>query len=64
MGSRFFMEWGKNTFTWKVDRDNPKIKLPSIYTGTVTYEENNLTLEIIKGSQTIYSIRLKPVPYY
>ena len=54
----------KNTFTWKVDRANPKIKLPEIYTGTVTYEENNLTLEIIKGSQTIYSMVLKPVSYY
>ena len=29
-----------------------------------TYEENNLTLEIIKGSQTIYSMVLKPVSYY
>ena len=54
----------KNTFTWKVDRANPKIKLPDIYTGTATYEENNLTLEIIKGSQTIYSMVLKPVSYY
>ena len=54
----------KNTFTWKVDRANPKIKLPDIYTGSVTYKENNLTLEIIKGSQTIYSMVLKPISYY
>ena len=54
----------KNTFTWKVDRANPKIKLPDIYTGTVTYEGNNLTLEITKDFQTIYSMVLKPVAYY
>ena len=36
----------------------------NVKTGAVTYEENNLTLEIIKGCQTIYSMVLKPVSYY
>ena len=62
--NEFLWDGAKNTFTWKVDRANPKIKLPETYTGTVTYEGNNLTLEIIKDAQTIYSMVLKPVSYY
>jgi len=54
----------KNSFTWKVDRANPKINLPDMYKGEVSYKEGKLILEIKKDSQAIYSMVLKPVSYY
>ena len=60
----FSWDGKKNNFTWKVDRANPKIKLPDIYKGVASYEEGRLILEIEKDSQIIYSMVLKPVSYY
>tara|TARA_A100001011_G_C14067983_1_gene738991 strand:- start:281 stop:760 length:480 start_codon:yes stop_codon:yes gene_type:complete len=60
----FSWNGGENSFTWKVDRANPKIKLPEMYTGTASYEGNKLILEIKKDAQVIYSMVLKSVSYY
>ena len=60
----FSWDGKKNNFTWKVDRANPKIKLPHMYKGVASYEEGRLILEIEKDSQIIYSMVLKPVSYY
>ena len=60
----FSWDGKKNTFTWKVDRANPKIKLPNMYKGAASYEGGKLTLEIEKDSQLIFSMVLKPVSYY
>lgn len=60
----FSWDGKKNLFTWKVDRANPKIKLPDMYKGAASYEGGKLTLEIEKDSQLIFSMVLKPVSYY
>ncbi len=60
----FSWDGKKNPFTWKVDRANPKIKLPDMYKGSASYEEGKLTLEIEKDSQLIFSMVLNPVSYY
>jgi len=60
----FLWDGKKNNFTWKVDRANPKIKLPDLYKGEASYQEGKLILEIKKDSETIYSLVLKPVSYY
>ena len=60
----FSWDGKKNPFTWKVDRANPKIKLPDMYKGAASYEGGKLTLEIEKDSQLIFSMVLKPVSYY
>ena len=60
----FSWDGKKNNFTWKVDRANPKIKLPDLYKGEASYQEGKLILEIKKDSETIYSMVLKPVSYY
>ena len=62
--NEFLWDGAKNTFTWKVDRSNPKIKLPVSYIGHATYKDGQLILEIEKDSQTIYSMKLNPVSYY
>ena len=33
----FLWDGAKNTFTWKVDRSNPKIKLPAFFNGFAAY---------------------------
>ncbi len=60
----FLWDGKKNRFTWKVDRSNPKIKLPVFYNGYATYKGGQLLLEIEKESQIIYSMLLNPVSYY
>ena len=60
----FSWDGKKNLFTWKVDRANPKIKLPDMYKGAASYEGGKLTLEIEKDSQLIFSMVLNPVSYY
>ena len=60
----FSWDGKKNNFTWKVDRANPKIKLPFMYKGVASYEEGRLILEIEKDSQIIFSMVLNPVSYY
>ena len=54
----------KNTFTWKVDRSNPKIKLPAFFNGFAAYKDGQLLLEIEKDSQVVFSMVLKPISYY
>ena len=60
----FVWDGAKNTFTWKVDRSNPKIKLPAFFNGFAAYKDGQLLLEIEKDSQIVFSMILKPIPYY
>ena len=60
----FLWDGAKNTFTWKVDRSNPKIKLPAFFNGFAAYKDGQLLLEIEKDSQIVFSMILKPIPYY
>ena len=60
----FLWDGEKNSFTWKVDRANPKIKLPEFYNGVATQSEGKLFLEIEKDSQVIFSMVLNPISYY
>ena len=60
----FLWDGAKNTFTWKVDRSNPKIKLPAFFNGFAEYKDGHLLLEIEKDSQIVFSMILKPIPYY
>ena len=54
----------KNSFTWEIDRANPKIKLPKFYRGFAIYENGQLLLEIKTDSQIIFTMVLNPVSYY
>ena len=60
----FVWDGAKNTFTWKVDRSNPKIKLPAFYNGFAAYKDGQLFLEIERDSQIVFSMVLKPISYY
>ena len=60
----FLWDGAKNTFTWKVDRSNPKIKLPAFFNGFAAYKDGQLLLEIEKDSQVVFSMVLKPISYY
>ena len=60
----FSWDGKKNNFVWRVDRANPKIKLPDMYNGEASFKDGKLILEIKKNSETIYSMVLKPVSYY
>ena len=60
----FLWDGAKNTFTWKVDRSNPKIKLPAFFNGFAAYKDGQLLLEIEKDSQIVFSMVLKPISYY
>ena len=54
----------KNSFTWEIDRANPKIKLPKFYRGFAIYENGQLLLEIKTDSQIIFTMVLNPVSHY
>ena len=60
----FFWEGQENTFTWYIDRSNPKIQLPKEYMGSAIYENGQLSLYIKEDGQNIMSMVLNPVSYY
>lgn len=62
--AEFLWNGEKNSFTWEVDRANPKIKLPKLLKGFAIYNNGQLLLEIEEDSQTIFSMFLSPVSYY
>ena len=54
----------KNSFTWLIDRSNPKITLPVLYKGSVTYIDNVLILSIYNDSEMIFSYSFHPIEAY
>ena len=53
----------ENEFIWKVDRANPKIKLPQVYNGTVAQYNDSLRLNISSNVENFVSLGLKPIYY-
>ena len=58
--------WDKgyeNTFSWKVDRSNPKTALPIHYEGLVKNENGRLRLVIKEGDELIFNTLYNPLYY-
>ena len=60
----FLWDGQENTFTWYIDRSNPKIQLPKEYMGSAIYENGQLSLHIKEDGQNIMSMVLNSVSYY
>jgi len=53
-------EGNVNTFTYIVDRANPKISLPEQFEGLSVIEKGQLRLELISGPEKKHHMILKP----
>ena len=53
----------ENTFSWKVDRSNPKKLLPIKYNGTATIVNGSLSLKVKDSDSLAFDVMLYPIAY-
>ena len=53
----------ENTFLWKIDRSNPKRRLPINYTGVAKNDNGRLKLVIKDNDNLIFDVLLLPLKY-